>query len=143
MHKLKTSSSILTLIFGALVLVMSFQNCAKAKFETDASSAVASKSASSAGDDASLSIPNPSAPGNDVSVANPTPTPAAAATPIAASTPRTSVTPSNSQTTTVITSGSTGTCPNAMNNTPNVSINVSTGNNTQSNNFGMKAAAEP
>lgn len=104
MHNFKSSSRSLIMIFGALTMVLSFQNCSQAKFQADDSTASAKASASAQGDDVSLSIPK------------------------------------SSSTTTTTTTGTGGSCPNMGSSSPNVSINISSGNNTQSNNFNMKAA---
>ncbi|WP_413291146.1 hypothetical protein [Bdellovibrio sp. HCB337] len=120
MHSTKNFTS-LTIALGALTLVLSFQNCAKAKFETDSSSAVLKSG--SQGDDVSLTVPLPSSPGDDSNTSSPAPSP----------------TPKNTTTTTIVTTGGGGTCPAFGSTGPTTSINVSTGNNTQSNNIGMKA----
>jgi hypothetical protein len=126
MQFLNTSKS-LSFILGSLVLVLSFQNCAKAKFDTELASSEL-KSAS-AGDDASLAIP---VAGDDINAPTATPTPKPATTP---------KTSTNTTTTTTTTTGGGAPCPNMTTSTaPRVNINVSSGNNMQSNNFSMKAA---
>jgi hypothetical protein len=122
MQFLSTSKS-LSFILGSLVLVLSFQNCSPAKFETE----VGSTALKSAGDDASLAIPDA---GDDANLPAPTPKPA--------TTPKTST---NTTTTTTTTTGGGAPCPNMTTSTaPRVNINISSGNNMQSNNFSMKAA---
>lgn len=100
MHSTIKSTTSLYLTLGALALLLSFQNCAKAKFDIDSSS-VALKSGDQ-GDDVNLTIPiPPSTAGNDTS------------------------TPTNTQTTTVVTTGGGGTCPAFGSVGSSVSINIS------------------